>query len=482
MNQVKKNYIYNVAYQLLVILLPIITVPYVSRVLGVEGVGIYSYTYSIAYYFILFSMLGINNYGSRYIAKVRDNKEETSRVFLSIYYMQLIITILCIIIYYSYVFLFNVEYKQIAILQGISIVTSLFDINWFYFGLEKFKITVFRNLIIKILSLICIFIFVKTAEDLHIYTLILSLSSVVSCFPLWIMIKKYIKFTKISLKNVIEHIKPCLVLFIPVISYSIYKVMDKTMLGSLIGANEVGYYENATKIINIPLGFITALGTVMLPRMSNIVANGDKNQFDILIKKSINFVMFISIPICLGICAISDDFSILFFGSEFEKTGILCSYLSLTIIFIAMANVVRTQFLIPKERDREYIISTICGAIINLILNLYLIPKYESIGACISTVIAEATVMIYQVFSVRKDITIMKYIKEGSRFIVNSIIMFILIIGFDFIKMNSIIRILVQVSIGVLIYLLLNIKYINNDIFNIKSYINKFRIKKATKM
>lgn len=471
MSEIKKNYIYNVAYQLLVILLPIITVPYVSRVLGVEGVGIYSYTYSIAYYFILFSMLGINNYGSRYIAKVRKNRDETSRVFLSIYCMQFIITILCIIIYYAYIFLFNVEYKKIAIIQGIAILTSLFDINWFYFGLEKFKITVLRNLIIKILSLICIFIFVKKAEDLPIYTLILSLSSVISCFPLWVILKKYIRFTKITLKNVIEHIKSCLVLFIPVISYSIYKVMDKTMLGSLIGANEVGYYENATKIINIPLGFITALGTVMLPRMSNVAANGDKNQFETLIKKSINFIMFISIPICLGICAISDDFSVLFFGSEFEKTGILCIYLSVTIIFIAMANVVRTQFLIPKERDKEYVISTICGAIINLVLNLYLIPKYESVGACISTVIAEATVMIYQIFAVRKDIPILKYIKEGSLFVINSLIMFILIIVFDFISMNSMLRILLQVVLGILLYLLLNIKYINENIFNINNLV-----------
>ena len=318
---------------------------------------------------------------------------------------------------------------------------------------------------------VCIFIFVKKAEDLPIYTLILSLSSVISCFPLWVILKKYIRFTKITLKNVIEHIKSCLVLFIPVISYSIYKVMDKTMLGSLIGANEVGYYENATKIINIPLGFITALGTVMLPRMSNVAANGDKNQFETLIKKSINFIMFISIPICLGICAISDDFSVLFFGSEFEKTGILCIYLSVTIIFIAMANVVRTQFLIPKERDKEYVISTICGAIINLVLNLYLIPKYESVGACISTVIAEATVMIYQIFAVRKDIPILKYIKEGSLFVINSLIMFILIIVFDFISMNSMLRILLQVVLGILLYLLLNIKYINENIFNINNLV-----------
>ena len=277
--KLKMNLLYNIAYQLLNLCLPIVTVPYISRTLGVEGNGIYSYTYSIVNYFMIFAMLGISNYGNRTIAKNKDDKEKLSKEFLSIYLLQCFFTSVSIIVYLFYC-LFISEYSVISLIEIIFLFSTLLDISWLYFGLEEFKKTVTRNVVVKVLSLILIFLLVKTSNDLILYTAIMSLSTLISQIVLWISIRKYItlKEVKLNKKDIKKHIKGIIILFIPVISYSIYKIMDKIMIGLLNSVEEVAYYEYAEKIINIPIGFITALGTVMLPKISNLVANSELNK------------------------------------------------------------------------------------------------------------------------------------------------------------------------------------------------------------
>ena len=394
MNKLRKNFFYNIIYQVLILILPLITVPYVARVLGADGVGIHSYTYSISYYFMLIAMLGLNNYGNRSIAKVRDNKDELSKTFWSIYLLQFIVSTLMVITYLIYIILFNIRYKQIAVIQIFYVISSIFDINWFFFGLEKFKITIIRNTIIKIISLVSIFLFVRNSDDLWVYTLILSGSTFLSQIILWPYIKKYVNFTKIKIIDILKHLKPCLILFIPVIAVSIYKIMDKIMLGNMASIVEVGYYENAVKIIDVPKGIITSLGTVMLPRMSNMIAKGEEEKIKMYIGKSLQVIMFLALPITMGLIAISDDFILIFLGNNFTKTGTLIKYLAISLIFLSWANVIRTQYLIPKERDKDYIISVILGAIVNLVMNIILIPRYASIGACYGTICAELIVML----------------------------------------------------------------------------------------
>lgn len=233
MSSVKKNFVYNILYQLLVILLPLVTAPYISRTLGAKAVGIYSYINSIAYYFLLFAMLGISNHGNRSIASVRDDKQKLNKCFWEIYSIQFFTYLIAIIGYIAYIIFFVNANKVIFLIQIIYVISGLFDISWLFFGLEKFKITVLRNTIIKIFTLICIFIFVKEPGDLWKYTLIFSLGTFLSQFYLWFNIKDYIYLEKIQFKNVKKHIKPILILFIPVISYSIYKVMDKIMIGAM---------------------------------------------------------------------------------------------------------------------------------------------------------------------------------------------------------------------------------------------------------
>lgn len=480
MNDVKKNFIYNIVYQLLILIIPLITMPYISRILGSEGIGAYSYTYSIIYYFMIFAMLGLNNYGNRSIAKIRDDKEKLSITFKEIHLLQIITTLLMIIIYIIFMIVVSNKYKFILTLQSLYLISCMFDINWFFFGIERFKLTVTRNTIIKILSLLLIFLIVRDKNDVWKYTLILSGSTLLSQLLLWPFVKKYTIPVRIRLIDTKKHWLPCLKLFLPVIAVTIYKVMDKTMIGIFSNVSEVGFYENAEKIINVPNSIITALGTVMLPRMSNLYSK-DNNEHETkkVIEKSMYIIMFLSIAMCFGLISISKNFSVLFFGEEFVKTGIIITYLSITLIFLSWGNVIRTQYLIPKEKDKEYIVSAFLGAIINLIMNIIFIPKLQSVGACIGTITAEFMVMFYQTYAVRKELPIKNYIKGIIPFFIKAIIMLICIYPFNYIEMNSFLRIIIQVIIGGSVYCLLNIKYILS-IINLKKILNKFKKKNTT--
>lgn len=468
-NSPKKNFIYNLLYQILALIIPLITSPYLSRKVGATGVGIYSYTYSIVYYFMLFTLLGINNYGNRVIAQVRDDKEKVSKAFWSIYSFQFIMGLIMLLLYLGYVIIFNNEYQTIAFIQSFFIISALLDINWFFFGLEEFKKTITRNSIIKVINLILVFLFVNSPSDLWKYTLIMSCMTCIGQIILWTFIIKKIDFVKVSLSDIISHIKPNLILFIPVIAVSLYKIMDKIMLGFFTTVAEVGYYEYAEKIVNIPLAIITALGTVMLPRISNIAAKGDTKKIDEYITKSINFVMFVSLAMCFGLIAIGYKFAPFYFGNEFQKSGILIMLLACTMPLLSFANVIRTQYLIPMEKDRIYILSVILGAISNLIINYLLIPKYYSIGACIGTIIAEIVVTVTQSFSIRNELDILIYLKNIIPFFLKALVMFVLVYLINLINLNELIRLILQLFIGLSVYSILNYKYILS-IINLKSF------------
>lgn len=471
MSSIKKNFLYNVLYQILVLIVPLITTPYVSRIIGAEGIGIYAYTHSIVYYFILFAMLGINNYGNRTIAKVREDKEKLANSFISIYSLQVIMSIIMLVIYTVYSIFFVKEYQWMYFIQGIYMCSVFFDINWFYFGIEKFKLTVIGNIIIKIVSTILVFVFIRTRLDLWKYAVIMTVTILITQIYLWVYLRKNIKLTKESIKanckTAIKHLKPCLILFIPVIAVSLYKIMDKIMLGQLSNMTEVGLYDNAEKIVNMPLGLISALGVVMLPRMSNIVSSGNSEKMKEYISKSIEFIMFMAFPISFGIMAVGTEFAPLFFGEEFLGAGKLINALSITSIFISWANVLRTQLLIPMEKDNIYIYSVISGAIVNLVFNFILIPKMNALGAVIGTILAEFTVMIVQTLALRKELPIMQYLSKSYGFGVKAFFMYILLCIFEKIYANRFGgwgQIILEVAIGFMIYSILNFKYIKRNL------------------
>ena len=464
MSNLKKNIFYNIIYQVLLLIIPLIVTPYISRVIGVEGVGVYSYTYSIIQYCVLFIMLGLNNYGNRTIAKNNHDKEKLSKNFWNIYYMQ-IICFLVVSIFFVIFFIFGVkEYRLIFLIEYIFIFSSAFDINWFFFGIEKFKKIVIRNLVFRAIALAAIFIFVKNSNDLVIYVLIMALANFFTNIILWPYIFKNLNFVSPNTKEIKKHFKKNIVLFIPVLAISVYNIMDKIMIGRFVGVQDVGLYESAEKIINIPLNIMTAVGTVMMPRISNLLSRKKEDKVKQLTRQTFIVLMFFAFPMMFGLFGIADSLVLLYLGDAFGGSIIFVKLLCIIIFFKILGNIVRTQLLIPYEKDGIYIRSVIGGAIINFILNIVLILSCGAIGAVIGTICAEAFVSFYQVFSIKEDINIKLALKEVSPFFFTSIIMFVVIMFIKLLGINNLFVIcILQVVSGGLVYALLNIKYIMNN-------------------
>ncbi len=455
MGSLKKNVIYNFAYQLLIMFLPFITAPYLARTIGANGVGVYSFSQSIATYFTYITMLGLANYGNRSIALVQNNREKRSEVFSEIYCMQMLCFVMSIAMYAIYILFFSVD-RTASLMMGLWVFSALFDINWLFFGLEQFKITVIRNAIIKVLSVACIFIFVKTSQDTYVYILILSLSTLVSQMFLWPYLKRFVDFKIPPIKNVVGHFKPNLILFLPVIAVSLYRMMDKVMLGYICTMDEVGYYENAEKIITMVQSLIVAVGTVMLPRMTAIYAgdNNNDNSKNKYFSLSITIVLMYVSAAFWGILAVGEKFTDLYFGEGYTRTSEILELLAVTLIFFGAGNVLRTQFLIPKKRDDIYIKSAFLGAFVNFVVNVFLIKKMGGLGAAIGTVIAEMIVCIYQFTKVRKEILITKYICIACKYLVFGIVMYIVLVAIEF-NYSIGVNLLLEVCIGSGIYVIL---------------------------
>ena len=465
---IKKNYTYNLLYQMMVLILPLITTPYISRVIGAVGIGIYSYTISISAIFILFGSLGISLYGQREIAYIQDQREKETRIFWEIFILRLTTTLIALLIYWLIFVVREKEYSFYYKILAIEIIASIFDISWFFMGLEEFKKTVIRNMLVKMISVLLIFIFVKSKEDLVLYYYIYVFSVILGNISLWIYLPKYIEKINIKSLNIIRHIRPVVSLFIPQIAIQIYTILDKTMIGSIIeDKSEVGYYDQAQKIIKMTLSIISALGTVMMPRIASTYAKGEKNKVKNYMNKSFNLVFFLAFPLIFGINIIADNFVPWFFGNGYEKVALLMKIISPIILFIGLSTVTGTQYLLPLKRQKEFTLSVILGSVINICFNLLLIGKFKSIGASIGTVIAEFTVTAVQAYFVRKDFNFKKVLLLSKNYIISSIAMFVLCFGLsNLINKNAILSICLQVILGAITYFI--ILFLMKDQFTIQ--------------
>lgn len=451
-SSIKKNLIYNILLQVVTLLIPLVTVPYVSRVLGKDGIGTYSYTLSIVQYFIIIGTLGISMYGNRAIAYVRDDKEKMSKTFWAITALKALTSGIALLVYIL-IFGTNEKYGTIFLIQSINIIANIIDISWLYMGLEDFKKTVTRNLLVKIICVISIFLFIKDYDDLYLYVIINAMMALLGNLVMWAYLPKIVSKVKIKFVDIKEHFLPALQLFIPQIAIQIYAVLDKTMLGYMTTVGEVGLYEQSQKIVKLVLSLVTSLGVVMLPRMSNTFANGDIKKMDEYLNRSLRGVSYVSIPMAIGIASISNEFVPWFFGEEFSAVSYLMIILSPILFLIAMSNVLGTQYLLPSNRTKEYTASVTCGAIINVLLNLVLIPKYKAIGSCISTVVAEFSVTAIQYFCLRRNIDKKEFFKGIIKYIVASSIMFIIVRIVGNIMGIGMITTMIQGIIGVIVYI-----------------------------
>lgn len=459
MSNVKKNYVYQLMYQVLISILPFITSPYLARVLGADSIGIYTYTYSIVTYFALFAMLGIFDYGNRTISKAKDDPIMLSRAFTSLYILHVILSVIALLAYLCYLAFCINDNRLIANVQMYFLLAQLFDISWFFFGMEKFKLTVVRNCIIKILTVVLIFIFVNQKEDLWIYALIISIGQLLSALLLWPHLPKYVRFCKVSLKEIFAHIKPMIVLFFAVIANSVFSYMDKIMIGSMSSYEQLGLYDNSWKMIEFPVGFITALGTVMMPKISNLLINKNDIAINNYIYKSMRFSMLAASAIAFGIAAISKEFSVVFWGSAFEECSLIMSLLSVTIIIMSLNSVVRTQYLIPREYDKVYLLAVISGAIVNIGLNAVLIPKLGAPGASIATILSYLTICIIQCINVRRALPLGKYIVECLPYLIIGFFMYLIIRFAARYLRISILTLFIEIGIGVVSFTLMSLVY-----------------------
>lgn len=468
MSSLKKNLAYNVAYQILVIILPLITAPYVSRVLGADGLGTYSYIFSIVTYFGLFGMLGIANHGNRSVALVRDNRQKVSEAFSNTYIIQLCTTVIALLLYFLFIYCWFSGDKTIAYIESIIVLSYVLDITWFFFGLEQFAVTVTRNAIIKIATVVAIFIFVRSREDLWIYALIMSCGMLFSQIYLWLRIRKYADFCKPSWSQVKSNIKPVLMLFIPAIAYSIYKLLDKVMLGAMSSMSQVGLFDNAEKIINIPSSLITAFGTVMMPRITVLLGTGDEHRISYLNKISVRYFTLLVVGAAFGLAGICNVLALVYFGSEFVGSAPIIAGLGFSLIFVTWANVIRTQYLIPNKLDKPYVISSVIGALANLAVNIILIPKFAGIGAMIGTIIAEFTVFFVQLILVRRSFPMSQYLQPVLFLFPIGMIMFAVVYWIGAYMGNTIITLIIQILVGGFLYLsgsMVYLKVIHDEFF-----------------
>lgn len=451
-NSIKKNYIYNMFFEVLKIVLPLITTPYLSRVLGAENIGIYSYTLSITTYFILFGTLGIQMYGQREIAFLQEKKHERSKTFFEILIMRFVTMGLSMILFYIS-FCKNSQYGVYYKILFLEIIAYSLDISWYFQGLEEFKKTVIRNSLIKIISVICIFVFVKTKENLIQYFFIYVFSNLFGNITLWFYLPKSVEKIELKELEVFRHLKPTVALFIPQIAVQIYTVLDKTMIGSIIDdKKEVGYYEQAQKSIKLLLTIATSLGTVMVPRMANTFANGDKEKLKEYMNRSFHFVLMLAFPLMFGITSIANKFVPIFYGSGYDKVVYLLIMISPILVAIGLSNVIGTQYLLPTKQQKKYTISVVCGAFVNFTLNLALINTWKSIGASVATVIAEFFVTGVQFYLTRKDIRLKEVLEISKKYFIASIFMFMVSYWIGLLIYNDFISIVIQVCVSAFVY------------------------------
>lgn len=451
---ITKNYVYNLIYQVLVLILPLVTTPYISRVLGAENIGIYSYTLSISAYFILFGSLGVALYGQREIAYNQENKKKYSIIFWEILLLRIITMSISAAIFY-FAFVNGKQYQMYYKILILELIGNCIDISWFFQGLEEFKKTVTRNIIVKIISVISIFMFVKTSNDLPVYFWIYVLSILIGNGSLWLYLPKFLNQVKIKELHILKHLRPTIGLFIPQIAVQVYTVLDRTMIGTIIAdKSEVGFYDQSQKIIKVVLAIITSLGTVMLPRIASTFANGDKEKVNDYMKKSFNMVFFLAFPMLFGIISVSNSFVPVFFGPGYDEVIELMNVISPIILLIGLSNVIGTQYLLPTKRQKEYTISVVAGAIVNFIMNACLILKFGAVGASIGTIIAEFTVTSIQIFFTRKDFDWKDIFKIQLKYIISSVIMFIVCLAIGKGINNYFKAIIIQIIVGVLIYII----------------------------
>lgn len=448
---IKKNYFYNLAYQILTIITPLITAPYISRVLGADGVGTVSYVESIVTYFTMFAIMGVATYGQREISYVQDSPRKRSIVFWNAKIFEVFTSGIMLAVYLA--FSYHQSNRILYIIYTLYLINVIADVSWFFQGMEEFGIIVVRNIIIKIVNILYIFVVVKSKEDIYKYAFGIAFFTTLASVSLWLKLPGYlVRISKGDL-HPFKNVRTIVSLFIPTIAIQIYTVLDKTMIGVITGDSfENGYYEQAIRISRMVLTIVTALGTVMIPRIGYYFEQKEEEQIQSLMYRGYRFVWFLGIPLCFGLIVVSSNFVPWFFGEGYDAVVTLLRILAFLILAIGINNVTGMQYLIPTKRQNIFTFTVMLGAFVNLLLNFFLITKYSSAGAAFSSVFAETVIACVQLIIIRKELSPLRVLKEGTNYFFAGMVMALVLWLISPLLIPSIISTLFMVGVGILIY------------------------------
>lgn len=456
--KVIKNFIYNFLYKILTIILPLITVPYVTRIFNPDIMGGYNFTASITSYFTMFGMLGIVTYGSNQIAKVsHKSKQEISYTFSSIYYFQLLTTSIALLTYLAYIFLFPGNYQLYFVMQIFTVLAIMIDISWLFQGVEDFKNIVIRNTIIKLLSVLCIFLFIKAPSDIYLYVFIISISALISQLIMWLSVRRYVHLVKVPWQEIRSHFRPTIAFFLPQISISIYNTLDRIILGALGSIADVGLYTQAININSILINVVATLSAVLLPRMTNLHAQGKKAEVKRVMNLSMLFNSLITFPIVIGMLLVSHQFVHLFLGKGYSEAYIAINIIVFALIPIAFSEIVGRQTLIPTDNVKYFTAAVFAGAIVSVVLNVLTIPVFGYKGAAVTMVIVETLVCVLMAYFARRHVDLFPLFKVSIKPLVCSVITGLLVYClFTVITIDSnFLSILAKVAVFTTVYALL---------------------------
>ena len=456
---VKLNFILNTIRIFLGAFFILVTTPYITRVLGAENLGKVDYVNSIIQYFILFTALGIPNYGIREIAKTRDNVFDRTKTVIELGIILIITTIIGYVVLF---FLLNnvsgfKELKTLILIMSTWILFNNIGFEWFYQGIENQIYITIRFIIIRLIVLILMFLFVKNPNDYLIYGIIIVLMNSGSNILNLINIRKYLSFKNITLKklDLKKHIKPVLIIFAASLSVSIYLQLDVVMLGN-VSEKIVAYYTVPNKLIRLVLVVITALGTVLVPRITNCLKNNDMENYKKYVNYSIKYILMISIPSVVGIFLLADNIILIMAGEKFIESILTMRILVFILFIVGIAYFLGFQLLYPHGLEKYYTYSVTIAAVINFIFNYIMIPKYYQNGAAIGTIIAELTgvmLMLYFTRNYLKEIEF--YNLKNLKYFISSIIMGLIILFIKYLNIGNILTILISISLGSIIYFII---------------------------
>ena len=448
----KKNFVFQFAYQFVVLVIPLIVSPYLTRTLGGTSLGIYSYTNSIAYYFVVFAMLGIDKYGQRIISQRRNDIINLRKTFWSLYAVHFIASIFALSGYLTYAFFICKSDITVAFVQTIYVASAVFDLTWLFYGLEKFKSVAIRNAFVRVISTVAIFVLVRSPSDLIIYTAIMAATTCIGQIVLFPQVVVAIPPIRVDKDNIKEHIKPLFTLFAAVVAATLYTVFDKTLLGIMMTKESVAYYEYSDKIINVAKTFMGIISMVLYPKACQFADVEDCNGMHSNLETDLTITNLIGFASCFGLLAISDQFALLYYGEEFAVCGDIIAMMSPLILIIGIGEAIRSQYIFPLKMDMTMVKILFLSAGINLVLSAILIPFWGIRGVVFGSIAAELTGFVIEVYLVRKYVSMKWIFLECMPYVIVGIVMFFVVKVVSSITGNGWLSLGVQVLIGGIVY------------------------------